>query len=122
MKVVKVEDVQEEPVPSRIKKLMTPGTVTQQVFDIPKGNFTVAKINFGRGVRNKFHTHTSDQILIITGGKGIVATEKEETMVEPGDIVFFPAGEKHWHGATPDSDFSHIFITAYGHKTTQLEE
>lgn len=120
MKVVKVNEISEEPVSS---ELMTPGKVTLQSIDMPKdGNFVMKKVNFGKGVRNKFHTHTSDQILIITGGKGIVATEKEEIIVGPGDVVYLPRGEKHWHGATPESDFSHFYITASGYKTTQLEE
>ena len=45
-----------------------------------------------------------------------MATEKEEKIVTTGDIVLFPAGEKHWHGATKDSEFSHIFITERGSK------
>jgi quercetin dioxygenase-like cupin family protein len=79
-------------------------------------------VNFGKGMRNKFHTHDSDQILIVTAGKGIVATEKEERVVTVGEIVLFPAGEKHWHGATKDSGFSHIVVTKTESKTTQREE
>ncbi len=82
----------------------------------------MAIVNFSKGARNKFHTHTSDQALIVTAGEGIVATEQEERIVSPGDIIFFPAGEKHWHGATKDSDFSHIWVLATGSKTKQLED
>jgi quercetin dioxygenase-like cupin family protein len=78
-------------------------------------------VNFGKGVRNKFHTHSGDQILIITAGKGIVATETEEKAVTVGDVVLFPAGEKHWHGATQDSELSHITVQIKGSKMTQLE-
>jgi len=84
--------------------------------------FIVKQINFARGVRNKFHVHTSDQLLIVTSGKGICATEKEEVTVFPGDVILFPAGERHWHGAAQDSDFSHIYVAATGNKTTQIEE
>ena len=83
--------------------------------------FVVCQVNFAKSVRNKFHVHTSDQVLIVTSGKGICATEKEEVTVFPGDVILFPAGEKHWHGATSDSDFSHIFITGPDNKTTQIE-
>ena len=79
-------------------------------------------ISFGKGVRNKFHTHECDQILIVTQGKGYVATENEKREVTVGDIILFPAGEKHWHGATEDSDFAHIYITKGDSKTTQLED
>jgi quercetin dioxygenase-like cupin family protein len=79
-------------------------------------------VNFGRGVRNKFHRHDGDQLLIITAGRGIAATEGEKRVVTVGEIVVFPAGEKHWHGATTESEFSHIVITRVGVKLTQLED
>ena len=58
-------------------------------------------VNFGKDVRNKFHAHDTDQILIVTAGRGYVATEKEKQEVSVGDVIVFPAGEKHWHGAAP---------------------
>ena len=82
----------------------------------------VSIVNFGKGVRNKFHAHDGDQVLIIIAGKGFVATEKEKKVVTVGEIVLFPAGEKHWHGATEDSEFSHIVVTRAGVHMTQLEE
>ncbi len=82
----------------------------------------MAVVNFGKGVRNKFHTHESDQILIVTAGKGIVATGTEQREVSVGDVILFPTGEKHWHGATEDSDFSHIYISRAGQKTKQVED
>jgi len=71
---------------------------------------------------NKFHAHDHEQILIVTAGRGIVATEQEERVVKTGDVVLIPAGEKHWHGATEDSEFSHIYITNRESKLTQLED
>ena len=50
-----------------------------------------------------------------------MATEKEEKVVTVGEIVVFPAGLKHWHGATKDSEFSHIVVTKVGGRTTQIE-
>ena len=79
-------------------------------------------VRFGKGVRNKFHAHTTDQVLFVTSGKGIVATEQEEVEILPGDIIHIPAGEKHWHGATEDSEMSHLAIEAAGGELTQLEE
>jgi len=73
--------------------------------------FEVNVVNFGKGVRNKFHTHDFEQILVVTSGKGVIATEAEEKLVVVGDIVIIPAGEKHWHGATRDSEFSHLYVT-----------
>ena len=79
--------------------------------------FNFNKIGFAAGARNKFHTHTSDQILFVTGGTGIVATESEEATVNQGDTILIPAGEKHWHGATPSAEFTHISLTVPGSQT-----
>jgi len=68
----------------------------------------VSVVNFSPGAVNVFHAHTFDQVLYVTEGQGIVATEAEEVTVIPGTIIHIPAGEKHWHGATRDSAFSHI--------------
>ena len=119
MKIVKMNEIPKEPY---VNRLFTGPEVTRQPLVPGSQDLRMAIVNFARGVRNKFHTHDGDQVLIITAGKGIVATEKEEKIVTVGDIVLFPAGEKHWHGATKDSGFSHIFITRAGVKMTQLED
>ena len=69
-----------------------------------------ANVKFARGAKNKFHTHTTPQVLFVTEGKGIVATRDEEQVVTPGTFVYFPAGEDHWHGASDDSTFAHLSI------------
>jgi quercetin dioxygenase-like cupin family protein len=51
-----------------------------------------------------------------------VATEREKKTVIPGDVILFSAGEKHWHGAAEDSEFSHVYVTKVGSKLTQLED
>ena len=68
-------------------------------------------VSFAAGAKNHFHTHTVDQILFVTEGTGIVANESGEQVITVGDTALIPAGEKHWHGATDDSDFSHISLT-----------
>jgi 4-carboxymuconolactone decarboxylase len=84
--------------------------------------FVISQVNFDRGVRNKFHSHTIEQVLIVTEGKGIVAIDDKEITVYPGDIIFIPAGEKHWHGAAPGATFSHLYVMSPDSKTTQLED
>jgi quercetin dioxygenase-like cupin family protein len=120
MKVITVSQVPAEAAGGR---LFT-GPVTRQplITGEQSKQFVMSQINFSAGVRNHFHTHTNDQVLIVTSGKGICATAKEEVTVFPGDVILFPAGEKHWHGATSDSPFSHIFVTGVDNKTTQIEE
>ncbi|HEV2249521.1 MAG TPA: cupin domain-containing protein [Candidatus Limnocylindria bacterium] len=69
---------------------------------------------FRDGARNKLHTHTTDQLLIVTAGEGIVATEHEEQTVRAGDVAYIPAGERHWHGAKPGMDMTHLAILGSG--------
>jgi quercetin dioxygenase-like cupin family protein len=117
MKVVRMDEVMKEPFENPI---FTGSNVTKQVLFPESHDFTANIVNFGKGVRNKFHSHESEQILIVTYGRGIVATESEERIVTKGDIILIPAGEKHRHGASKDSEFSHIFITRGEPKTKQL--
>ena len=118
MHIVNMNDVPKTP---REAEIFT-GMVTVQTLTPESGDYDMAVVSFGKGVRNKLHTHESDQILIITAGKGIVATENEQREVTVGDVVVLSAGEKHWHGATEDSDFSHIYITRTGQETKMVDE
>jgi len=119
MRVVKISEAKKE---SLGGPLFTGSDVTIQALLPDSKEFSVNVVNFGKGVRNKFHAHDSEQILIVTFGKGMIATETEEKVITPGDVVMIPAGEKHWHGATRDSEFSHIYVSCLGSKLTQLEE
>jgi quercetin dioxygenase-like cupin family protein len=68
-------------------------------------------VTFEPGARTAWHTHPLGQTLIITSGCGRVQREGgpvEE--VHPGDVIWFPPGEKHWHGATPMTAMTHIAI------------
>jgi quercetin dioxygenase-like cupin family protein len=70
-----------------------------------------ATVTFEPGARTAWHTHPLGQTLIVTFGWGRVQREGgpiEE--VRAGDIVWFPPGEKHWHGAAPATAMSHIAI------------
>ena len=121
MRVTRTAEVPEEP---NTSPLMMGGTVTRQAL-VPaaeSNNFNCGIVNFSRGARNKYHAHTSDQILIITSGIGTVATERGEREVTVGDVIHIPAGEKHWHGARKESYMAHITITAKDSETTQLED
>jgi quercetin dioxygenase-like cupin family protein len=80
------------------------------------GGFGALLVTFKPGARLHFHTHTYEQILYVTEGKGIVATKTEEHMITPGTIVYIAPGEVHWHGATKDSGMSHICIQKPGIK------
>jgi 4-carboxymuconolactone decarboxylase len=119
MKVVSTSQVSKEPFKHPI---FTGSDVTLQVLVPESKEFNVNVVNFGKGVRNKFHVHDSEQVLIVTAGRGIIATESEQMVITAGDVVLIPAGEKHWHGATEESEFSHIYVTGLKSQVTQLED
>jgi quercetin dioxygenase-like cupin family protein len=69
------------------------------------------QVTFEPGARTAWHTHPLGQTLIITSGLGWIQREGgsiEE--VRPGDVVWFPPGLKHWHGASPTTAMTHIAI------------
>ncbi len=76
--------------------------------------FRVAEVSFRDGGRTSWHVHESDQLLIVTAGSGTVATEQHEIAIGPGDVVLVPAGERHWHGATPGGDLTHLSVLTPG--------
>ena len=80
-------------------------------------NFRCNVVNFHEGATTGWHTHDCDQILVVTSGRGMVATEKEEREITVGDVVHIKAGERHWHGAKADSPMSHITVTTVGSKS-----
>lgn len=68
-------------------------------------------VTFEPGARTAWHTHPLGQTLIVTAGLGRVQREGgpvEE--IRAGDIVWFPPGERHWHGAAPDQSMTHVAI------------
>lgn len=79
----------------------------------------VTAVTFEDGARNRWHRHTTDQVLVVTAGSGIVATEEEELTVGPGDVVLIPAGEHHWHGAETGLSFTHLSILTPGQMTIE---
>ena len=123
MKVINITQVEKERVVGSLSSLFTKPVTMQSIIGPQMSkNFIITQVNFGCGIRNKFHTHDDEQILIVTEGKGIVATDEEEIVVGPGDVIYIPAGEKHWHGAAQGATFSHLYIWSPETKTTQLED
>ncbi len=72
---------------------------------------TGAVVSFEPGARTAWHSHPLGQTLLVTAGCGWVQRwggQVEE--IRSGDIVWFPPGEKHWHGAAPTTAMTHIAI------------
>ena len=70
-----------------------------------------ASVTFEPGARTAWHTHPLGQTLIVSFGRGRVQREGgpvEE--IHPGDVIWFAPGERHWHGAAPDTAMSHYAI------------
>jgi quercetin dioxygenase-like cupin family protein len=83
-----------------------------------------AHVTFSPGARTAWHTHPLGQTIIITSGLGLAQTEGEPIQeLRPGDVVFFPPNEKHWHGASAKKAMSHIAIqeNSDGSAVTWLE-
>jgi quercetin dioxygenase-like cupin family protein len=90
------------------------GTVNVEMLANPPepARASAGSVTFQPGARTAWHTHPLGQTLIVTAGHGWVQREGgpiEE--IRLGDVVWFPPGEKHWHGATPTSAMTHIAIT-----------
>ena len=95
---------------SYLKMLTTEG--------VPIGNVT-----FEPGCRNNWHIHHADknggQILLATHGEGWYQEEgKPAQKLTPGSVVVIPANVKHWHGATKNSEFTHIAVEVPGENTS----
>ena len=89
------------------------GTVrVDALFDAPPpARAAGASVTFEPGARTAWHTHPLGQTLIVTAGFGRAQRwggPVEE--IRPGDVVWFPPGEKHWHGASPTTAMTHIAI------------
>lgn len=68
-------------------------------------------VTFEPGARTAWHTHPLGQTLIVTTGVGRAQTEGQPVQtIRPGDVVWIPPGEKHWHGAAPDTGMSHLAL------------
>ena len=89
------------------------GTVRiEPLFEAPEpARVRGASVTFEPGARTAWHTHPLGQTLIVTAGSGLAQNWGGPVQkIEPGDVIWFPPGEKHWHGAAPTSAMTHIAI------------
>lgn len=83
----------------------------------------IYNVTFGPSCRNNWHIHHADkgggQILICIAGRGYYQEwGKDPILITPGDVVNIPADVKHWHGAAPDSWFSHLAVEVPGENSS----
>jgi quercetin dioxygenase-like cupin family protein len=116
MHVVRLNDIEKQPLGEATPIAgWTGGPVTRsRQTIIPDGdsdNYRCSVVNFSEGATTGWHAHTCDQILVVTAGTGVVATEQATHDITVGDVVHIKAGERHWHGAKANTTMSHITIT-----------
>lgn len=106
--------------PSSERDATFTGTVWSEPLlrDVP--GVLINTVFFPPRVRTHWHRHETGQILIVTHGRGIAFSEDGGgAAILPGDVVWFDPGERHWHGAGPDTWLSHIAISL---GTTEWED
>ena len=120
MKIINIKKVKKQ----HLHKPLFTGEVIRQspVTDNEGSDLSIDYVHFPKNVRNKFHKHSNDQVLIVIKGEGIVATKTKKVKVKKEDVIWAPAGEEHWHGAASGFEFSHISITKAHTKLTQVEK
>lgn len=96
-----------------------PDNFTGQVWFGPlsavPGALDALGVLFAPGARTAWHSHPDGQVLYVVSGAGKVQTRAGETVVVgPGDVVYSPPGELHWHGSTPSSFMMHLSLTTGG--------
>jgi quercetin dioxygenase-like cupin family protein len=82
------------------------------LFEAPKpARARGASVTFEPGARTAWHRHPLGQTLIVTSGCGWVQSEGQPKVeIRPGDVVWCPPNERHWHGATPTTAMTHFAI------------
>jgi len=104
--------------------LMFVGDVRRQQlvseFDAPSQR--VSSVSFIDGARNNWHRHSTEQVLVVTHGDGIVADANGEKRIKVGDIVLVQPNERHWHGASPGQDMTHLAILLPGTLTVDEDQ
>jgi quercetin dioxygenase-like cupin family protein len=73
---------------------------------------TINSVDFTPGARTHWHRHERGQIILVLAGRGLIQSEGGPIEVlRQGDTVWIPGGERHWHGAAPDSFLIHTAIS-----------
>ena len=79
------------------------------------GGVAVALVHFKDGAVTHWHTHPGEQVLLVTDGECRFGNEAGDGgIAKTGDVIHFPPGEKHWHGAIAGQNMTHMSITTVG--------
>lgn len=118
MKVVTLRDVPNVPVEGadRIEGWTGPVSQTRQSIIEPgdSKNYNCSVVNFSQGCTTGWHTHDCDQVLVVTSGSGMVATEHDQRPITVRRCRAYQGQRADWHGAKADTTMGHITITLVG--------
>jgi quercetin dioxygenase-like cupin family protein len=90
----------------------TGGAMLDPLLADGNGEVRINSVLFSPGGRTFWHSHAGGQVLIVASGHGMVETrDGDRAPLNPGDVVWAPPGEVHWHGAAPDSFINHTAIS-----------
>jgi len=89
------------------------GTVWQETLNEapPPAQLRAVRVSFEPKARTAWHTHPLGQTLYVLSGIGLIQSWGEAARtIRPGDVVWIPPGEKHWHGAAPAHAMTHLAL------------
>lgn len=87
---------------------------------------SITNVTFNPGARTYWHRHETGQILQVISGRGLIQLENEPIhAIHAGDTIWIPAGDRHWHGASPDTTMTHtaisLGVTSWEEEVTSAE-
>ena len=125
MKKAPIDTVFEQGEPNPYGKFFTGRTyLTRLSANDAVWNSSLANVTFEPGARTNWHKHSGGQILLVLSGEGRYQERgKALQILKKGDVVRIPLNVEHWHGAAPDSWFTHISVETNlpDNQTTWLE-
>ena len=75
-------------------------------------HLSASAVHFSPGARTAWHSHDGGQTLYVTEGRGLVQSRNDGIVeIRPGDVIYTPDAEEHWHGAAPDHFMTHLSMT-----------
>jgi quercetin dioxygenase-like cupin family protein len=99
-------------VPSQQRSMTFTGLVYGDALLNSADGTAVNSVFFAPGARTFWHSHERGQVLHVLAGRGLIASRSEPVRaLEPGDVVWVPAGEQHWHGGGPETTLVHLAVS-----------
>ena len=98
--------------PSEQRSATFTGTVWADPVLAATDGVTINTVFFSPGARTFWHQHERGQLLHVVAGQGRICTAgRRPRSLRPGDVVWVPPGERHWHGAAPGSFLTHLAVS-----------